>query len=274
MEENNNSQEKKCHCQDENNSCGCKKIKIVILVLAMVIIGAIVIVSILRDRIVNQNQNQVTVFGQGKVSYQPDTAEITLGVQIDKAPNAQDALNQLNTKMAKIIDTVKAQGIMEEDIKTQNYSLNPQYDYNDGSTTPAGYNANEQLIIKVKDTINNPDLVGKVTSAANGAGANQVLGVNYTVADINALKQQARLEAIKDAKSKAPAMFQAAGMRVGKVVGWYENILQSPDMQGGYQAMGMGGAEGSGLAKAAPQPQIPSGTQEIIIETGVNYQVK
>ena len=43
-----------------------------------VLLATIVIVAILRDRIVNQPQWQVSVTGQGKVAYQPDIAVVTL----------------------------------------------------------------------------------------------------------------------------------------------------------------------------------------------------
>jgi uncharacterized protein len=261
----------KCVCGD-SCSCGRRKGKAIILVIGMIVLGAVIVVSILRERIVRDNQYQVTVTGQGKVSYRPDTAEIKIGVQIDKAPTAKDAFNQLNLKMGKIIEAVKAQGIAEDDIKTQNYSLNPQYDYLDGTSKVSGYNANQQLVVKIKNVTNNPDLIENVTSAANVAGANQILGIDFTIDDVNSFKQEARIKAIADAKAKAPAMFQAAGMPVGKIVGWYENILQSPDMQDGQRGWGLGGMEAD--KAAVPQPQIPSGTQEVIIEVGVNYEVK
>ena len=103
--------------------------KIIITVFLILAITSITIVSIIRDRIVNYPQNQVSVIGQGKVVYQPDIATITLGVQIDKVNKADEALNQLNSKIKNIVAAVKGQGIAPEDILTQNYSLLPQYDY-------------------------------------------------------------------------------------------------------------------------------------------------
>jgi hypothetical protein len=259
---------------EENTSC-CSKFgghKPVLVLVGAVLVSAIVMVSILRERIVNPNQNQVTVFGQGKVSYQPDEADVTLGVQVDKVFSADDALRQLSQKIARIIEAEKALGIKEDDIKAESYNLHPQYDYNNGTSTVSGYNASEQLVIKVKDIISNPDLVGQIISGASGAGANQVLGVNYDISNINDLKQQARIAAIADAKSKAPALFAQAGVRSKKVTGWYENNTGAyPENQADY-AGGIGGA--GGLGQRGFTPQVPSGQQEIIIEVGVNYEIK
>lgn len=260
---------------EETSYGGCLKIKqssFILILLGMILLSAVIIVSILRDRIVNVSQNQVTVFGQGKVSYQPNEAQITLGVQVDKVPKAEDALNQINEKANQIISAVKELGIKEEDIKTQNYSLYPQYDYKSGVTVPSGYNANEQLVIKVKNVDQDKELVGRVVSTVSGAGANQVTGINYSVSNLNDLKQEARIKAIFDAKGKSEALFSAAEIK-GKpdVVSWYENNVMSPDMP--RDSYGLGGSEALS-AKALPMPQIPSGTQEIVIDIGVNYEVK
>lgn len=265
----------------ENNKCDClgkfKEPKFVLAFLGIIFLGAIVILSILRERIVNPEQNIVTVFGQGRASYQPDTAEVTVGVRVDRVFAAEDALNQLNDKIGRTIVAIKTLGIKEEDIKTESYTLSPQYDYREGTTSMAGYNADQHLIVKVKDMKENPDLVNNVISAAGGAGTNQILGVNFSVSNVNDLKQEARIKAIEDARGKAGALFKASGIkRAGKVVGWYENVLQSPDVYlNGYGTGGIGGASGAPeSARSVPSPQVPSGTQEIVIEIGVNYEVK
>lgn len=262
---------------DTQEKCGSfnwKEPKFIFKVLVIVFLAAIIIVSLLRERWTNPIQNQVTVYGQGKVEYQPDEATITLGVQVDKVWSAEGALRQLNDKITRIMEAEKALGLTEADIKTGNYNLSPQYDYKDGVSTVAGYNANQNLIIKVKNIIEDRDKTSRVIAAASGVGANQVLGVEFKPSDIEKLKQKARLAAIADAKSKAPEMFKASGIRVGKILGWYENNVQLPgDIQRDY-AMGIGGAEGMGGAKMASSPQLPAGTQEIIIEIGLNYQVK
>lgn len=259
--------EKKC-C-----SLNWKEPKFVLRILGIMVLGIIIVVSLLRERIVSPIQNQVTVYGQGKVEYQPDEVAVTLGVQVDKAWSADGALKQLNEKITRIMEAEKSLGINEADIKTGNYNLSPQYDYKDGVSSVSGYNANQNLIIKVKNIRDDKEKTSQVIAAASGAGANQVLGVEFKPSDVDSLKQEARLKAIADAKSKAPALFQASGVKVGKILGWYENSVQIPGVNQGDYAMGIGGAEGYS-AKSAVNPQLPAGTQEIIIEIGINYQVK
>ena len=205
MEEATLNSEKKCCCFN------WKEPKFIFKVLGILLLAIIIIVSLVRERIVNSQQNQVTVYGQGKVEYQPDEATVTLGVQVDKVWSAEEALRQLNNKIARIMEAEKALGLTEADIKTGNYNLSPQHDYKDGISTVAGYNANQNLIIKVKNIIENKDKTSQAIAAATSAGANQVLSVEFKPSDLDGLKQEARLKAMADARSKAPILFKASG---------------------------------------------------------------
>lgn len=265
------SQEAKC-CHGHGG-------KTAVMIILIAAIAAICIVSIVRDRIVNYPQWTVSVTGQGKVAYQPDIAKVTLGVQIDKVAKADDALNQLNAKIKNVVAAVKAVGIADEDITTQNYSLYTQYDYvnsvsiNGGGSTSvvSGYNANEQVLVKVTDVANNKERLNKVIAEASKAGANQVLGIAFEPSNLEELKQQARLKAMADARSKARGLAGVAGVRLKKVVGWWENLVQAPGINTPYYdgKGGMGG--GSGISAT---PTIPTGNQEIIIEESINYQIR
>ena len=255
------------------HGCQSKKTKNALMALTIVVLGIIVVVSILREKIVNPTQNQVSVTGQGKISYQPDIANVTLGVQIDRVAQSEQAINQLNEKMTSITAALEKIGIAKENIETQNYSLNTQYDYAGGSQKVAGYDANQKLVVKIVDIKNNPGKVSEVISAASQNGSNQMLGVSFDVSNMNDLKQQARILAIADARKKSASLASAAGISLGKVVGWYENVLQSPENPA-MASLGLGGPAMADKAQQSPTPQITTGTQDIIIEVSLNYEVK
>jgi hypothetical protein len=251
-----------------------KNPKFILKVLALVLVGAIIIVSILRERIMRGSEDTVTVVGRGEVSYHPDMATVTLGVKIENAAKAEEALNRLNEATDKIISAVKVLGISEEDIKTQTYSLVPHYEYKteDRNSVISGYDANQQLLVKVKGIDKDPGLSGRVIEEAGKAGSNQVNGVSFDVSNLDELKQQARLKAIKDANEKSASLAKAAGIKkLGSVVSWYENIIKSPDNSQNYN-YGLGGSAEKALSSTPAQ--IPSGTDDIIIEMGVNYRIK
>lgn len=240
--------------------------------LGMLLLAGIVIVAILRDRIVNTPQWTVSVMGQGKVEYQPDIALINLGIQVDRANTAQEAIDQLDQKMEKVTKTITELGLPKEDIHTQNFSVFSQYDYIDGKTIPAGYNANQQLIVKVKNLSQNPDLVEKIINESSKTGVNQINGVSFDVSNLEELKNQARIKAMEEAKQKADGLALAAGVRLKKVVGWWENFIQGPGAPSNYYYDGKGGM-GAGSAVGG-SGSVPTGLQEIIIEISLNYQIK
>lgn len=230
----------------------------------LVLLAGVLVVAILRDRIVNQPQWQVSINGQGRVSFEPDIAKITLGVQIDKAVKAEDAINQLNSVVAKVVAAIESQSVPKENIQTQNLSLLPQYNYFENISNLDGYNANQQIVVTLKDINDNKDRIGEVINAATKAGANQVQNLAFDSSRMDDLKAQARLEAIADARKKANDISQVAGVRLGKIVGWWENYISQP-----YYDYAMGGYGGGGGA-----PVVPTGQNEVVIEINLNYQVK
>ncbi|MEI6288504.1 MAG: SIMPL domain-containing protein [bacterium] len=261
--------------ENENCQCGQHKHrggKIILGILVLLCITAVAIVSIIRDRIVNIQQNQISVIGHVKVPYQPDIANVVLGVQVDKVAKAEDALNQLNEKVNKIIIAIKATGVADADIQTQNYSLTSQYDYINNVSVLGGYSANQQLTIKIRDIGVDNNKVSQVISKATTAGANQVNGVSFDVSNLQDLKQQARLLAIADARKKSEVIASALGVRLKEVAGWWENIIQSPDTNQSYPYADGKGGMGGGASSAVPT--IPSGGQEIITEVNINYIIK
>ena len=263
-----------CGCGgDCNCGCGCGhhgRWPVWVKIIAILALCSIIIIAILRDKIVNNQYRSITALGQGRVSYVPDIATVNLGVQVDKAAKADEALAQLNDRIAKVLTVVKALGVADENIITKNYSLVPQYDYKDNVSTIGGYNANQQLSIKIKDLKNNQDLLNKVVAEATKAGANQVLGIAFEASNIDEIKQEAKVKAIADAKGKATSLAKAAGVDLKDITGWYENFLK-----GGYYGdvstdMGKGGYGGGGAT-----PQITtSGDNEVLVEIGVTYNIE
>jgi len=248
------------------NEAGNKS-KPVIIIAAMVLIAGVIVTALLRDRLVASQYRQVTVNGQGRVSYEPDLAVVNLGVQIDKVKQPEEALNQLNAKVKKIVEAVKAEGIASEDITTQSYSLYAQYDYKDNVSTVSGYNANQQLSIKVRDYDVKPERLNKVIGAASKAGANQINNLGFDSTQMNDLKQQARILALRDAQSKSVSLTAAAGVKIKNIAGWWETVQSTTDVSG----YGLGG----GAEKGASTPaQVSSGSHEVVIDVGVNYNIK
>ncbi|MCU0678941.1 MAG: SIMPL domain-containing protein [Planctomycetes bacterium] len=239
-----------------------------LLLVGMLLLAAIIVISIVRDRIVNPPQFQISVTGQGKITYEPDIANINLGIEVSKVAKAADALKQLNDQMNKVIAAMEKAGIAQGDIMTQDYTLVPQYDVVNEITKLSGYTANQSVIVKVRDIEQKTDAASQVIAAASQAGVNKVNGIIFEASDIKELKQQARLKAIADARSNASEIEKALGVELGQIVGWWENYV-TPEAVYAYD-LGKGGAGIGGGGNAV----VPSGTRELTLEVNVSYKIE
>jgi len=102
------------------------------------ITGAIIILFILLFLLPLRNinwgkinigqDNGITVTGEAKTKVKNQIASFTAGVNINKT-NKDDAVKEVNEKMTKLIEDIKAFGVKQEDIKTQGMSINESQNY-------------------------------------------------------------------------------------------------------------------------------------------------
>jgi uncharacterized protein len=157
--------------------------------------------------------NTVTASGAGTAQAVPDTAEMSFGVTTT-SPNAKTALEEASKSAEQIASAVEKEGVAGEDIQTQDVSVYPQSVDQDGKQVITGYQASLRVRVKVRDIAK----LGEVISAANAAGANDISGPSFTVADPAPARAKAIEEAVADARKSAEAMASAAGKSVGDVL--------------------------------------------------------
>jgi uncharacterized protein YggE len=166
-------------------------------------------------------QRAITVTGSAQLSVAPDEAVVSLGVRT-QAAGAQDALDQNNAKMRKVLDALRALGLGDADLATSNIDLSPRYD-NNGQTI-LGYDASNT----VEATVHDLSKVGRVIDAGVAAGANIAGGISFRTSDSNKGVANALANAVGDARGKADAMAAAANATVGTVVTIDEQALNQP----------------------------------------------
>jgi hypothetical protein len=233
----------------------------------MFLVAGIVAMALIRERLVRVDQWQVSVTGQGRVSYVPDIANINLEVLVEKKREPSDAVKELNEKVKKVYEAIKKSGVAEGDIQVLNYTLSPQYDLVKEVSTLTGYSANQSIMVKVRGIDQEPNKAAAMLSAGNNAGVNRINGIGFEASNENELKNEARLKAIADARSKAGKLGEALGVELGRVVGWWENYIGPAAYDMAFDGKGGLGAGGGG----AGEPVIASGAREIVIEANVNY---
>src|SRR5579859_3802103 len=203
----------------------------------------------------------ISVTGTGTASGAPDTATAQIGVQTHD-PDAVKAVNGNTTKMTAIIAALKAQGIADKDIQTTNFSVSAQQDV-DASGHPTGtitFNVDNTVSITIHDLTK----VGQVLSASVDAGANNIYGVSYSVADQAALAAQARDQAMADAKARATQLAKDAGTTLDGPITISEQVTSSPEP--------FFGARAAMAPSSAPVP-VQSGQISVQIQENVTYQM-
>lgn len=215
-----------------------------------------------------------SVSGEGKVVAVPDVAKFTFSVLTEGGKNIA-ALQKENTeKINKAISFLKEQKIEAKDIKTENYSLSPRYEYStcprDGGLCPPpsiiGYSISQTISVKVRDF----EKVGDILAGVINNGANSVSELNFTIDDETVLQNKAREEAISKAKDKAKAIAETGGFSLGRLLAIEE---------GGYTpqpiyAYGLGGGNDFAEKSAYSAPAIEPGSQDITITVTLRYEIR
>jgi uncharacterized protein len=156
----------------------------------------------------------VTVTGEATVAVAPDTAMIRLGVGTQEK-TAREASEANARQMTGVLAALKDTGVADRDIQTSRLSLQPQYDPNkSGTARLTGFQASNQVTVRIRDI----DKLPTVLDRAITAGANEMSGIEFVVSEQSKLLDQARDDAIADARRKADLYAKAAGAKLGRVV--------------------------------------------------------
>lgn len=197
----------------------------------------------------------ITVVGTGSVTATPDTAEWSFGVQTS-ADTADAALGANSAVMEKVMAALREAGLAEDDLQTEQVSVYPRT--SDDGISIVGYDASNT----VRATIHDLSQAGGIVDAAVAAGANQVYGPSLTVSDAEAHYGAAIDAAFDDARARAAAIAEKAGVELGAPVAIVEG--------------GGGGAVpyyGRAAAEAAEDVAIEPGTQDVAATLTVTFAI-
>jgi uncharacterized protein YggE len=155
----------------------------------------------------------IKVVGFGEALGQPDEAQVTVGVETF-APKVNDATAENEATIDAILEALEKAGTEADDIQTSNYSLWTEQKYGDnGPEGIAGYRVSNQVSVVIRDI----DKVGDVLAAVTSAGANNIYGVQFSVADPAGLEAEAREKALENARQRAESLAQLSGLTLGDI---------------------------------------------------------
>jgi uncharacterized protein YggE len=170
----------------------------------------------------DEQVNAIMVSGSGSASAQANQATLTLGAWTED-PVASEAVEDNAVLMNSIIEAVKALGIEEDKIKTVQYSVSPNYNWE--TRTVTGYRVTNMIQIEVDD-IDDIDLVGSVIDAAAEAGANSIQGISFGLSDevADSLAEEAYVQALQNAQGKANLIAETLELEITGVLSVSESV--------------------------------------------------
>jgi len=223
----------------------------------------------------------ITLSGHGEVSAVPDVANVSFSIKKD-AKTVKEAQEAVAVVEKASLDFLKENNIEDKDIKTVYASFNPKYKYvynakflmpcnefgcppRDGDNVLVGYEAYENITVKVRNT----DEVGKIMQGLGGLGVSDLNGPNFTIDDEDALKAEAKKEAIEDAKAKAKVLAKNLGVKLGDVMSFNDGTEYPVPM---YYGKDMMMAEGS--TNLSAPAVIPKGENTITSDVSITFEIK
>lgn len=204
----------------------------------------------------------VTVSGMGQVSVAPDVADVMIGVMVQK-PTVAAAQSAAATSMTSVLAAIKKDGVADKDIVTTDVSLSPVYDYSSNGSAPKL--VGQQFSNTVKVTVRDLKSLAAVVDDAMAAGATTINSVSFRLDNPTAVQAQARVIAMKDARSKADVLTGAAGTSVKGVATITETTTQQSPI---YYASTALDAKAAGVATP-----IQTGSTDIIVQVTVSYLI-
>jgi hypothetical protein len=149
--------------------------------------------------------------GKASVFAEPDRTSIVIGVSTES--KVLEAAQSENTqKMANVISAITGLGVKREDIRTQTYQIQPQYDFANGEQIFRGYMVVHEIKVEAEDI----GMAGRIINQAVKAGANMVGSISFYISEPDQYYQMALNMAIENAVAKAES--------IGRRINTYVNL--------------------------------------------------
>jgi len=206
----------------------------------------------------------IVTVGDATVKVKPDIALLGIGAtaQADSAEKAQALVAQ---RVDRILGQAKALGFADKDVKTVGYTIAPQYAYDQGKAPRiTGYQATQMLQL----TLRQVDDAGKALDRLVQSDGATNASISFALDDPKAAQASARKLAVEDARSKADAMAQTAGVRVGRVLA----ITDSSPQPIPFQRFDL--AQPVPAPAQAPSTQVPAGDLQIVVRVQVQFEIQ
>lgn len=156
----------------------------------------------------------INVIGTAEQTVAPDFAVLQLGVST-YGDTVRDAKVKNDRIMSDLLKRLANQGVSKDNIRTSNFSVNPNYDYDQSthSNTPNGYNMSNSVTIKIEDF----GKIAAIIDEAAQAGISQINYLNFDIMPNQTTDDNLTATAIANAQHKAEIIAKSLGLNLGPV---------------------------------------------------------
>ncbi|HEX7056544.1 MAG TPA: SIMPL domain-containing protein [Bacilli bacterium] len=166
----------------------------------------------------------ISVTGEGEIKVEPDVAYVSIGVQTEAA-TANEAQTANADAFADLQKMLANYAVDKKDIKTTNFSVQPQYQYGENQKPKiVGYTATHMIEV----TYRKLDMLGAMLDDLSKAGANRVNNIRFGTEKQHEYELQALDKAMDNARAKANALAKNAGGSVKGVLNITQNGSSGP----------------------------------------------
>ncbi|WP_348687398.1 SIMPL domain-containing protein [Aeromonas bestiarum] len=195
----------------------------------------------------------LVVSGYAEQKAEPDMLTLNVSVTALEKQGIK-AKQQVDGKVAAFFGQLEGLGIKRSDVEAGNLVISPEYQYPQNKKPElVGYRAQRQLAVKLYQL----DKLSELMDTALKAGLESVSQIEYGLKSPQTIKEQARVGAVEDAKTKAESLAKAFGMKLGKVYSVeYRNNTPMPIYSRGLKAAAMAAPAADMMENSYQQQQI------------------
>lgn len=173
------------------------------------------------NRAYRDKTHTLQVSGSETLQAAPDQATITLGV-ITEDQDPQQAQQANSQSISQVITALQSIGISDEQLKTSEYRIDPQYDYIDGKEMFKNYKVHYIIQVQTIDI----EAIGSIIDTAVSNGANFISSIRFSLSTPDVYYNQALSLALEKAYEKALSMAQTIGITLHPIPNQVEEISE------------------------------------------------
>ena len=212
------------------------------------------------------SQQGIWVTGRGEVSAVPDIVNLRLGIEAEEVSVAE-AQTEATAAMDDVMAALIANGVAEKDIQTQYFSIRrvTRWDRETEQEVVVGYQVTNMVTAKIREIDKASVIIDDVAKA--GGDFTRIDSISFSVDEPSNYYEEARKEAMADAKAKAEHLAKLGGVSLGKPT-YISESAQTPPII--YRDAMIEAA----VPAPAPATPISAGELEISLTVQVVYAIQ